>query len=250
MVYSSMPLTHVSKGNIKTECYSFDLPAKVTCPGMTSECGPKCYAANLMRLYPSVDAKYTRNLELANADNFVEYMTRAIPYRCEFRIHVSGDFKDADYIRKWIEIVAARTDVVFYAYTRSWQYAEMWEALKDLHSFAHVNVNLSVDDVTGMPTMMYADEFRWCYLTGDDNAPDWMRADDIVFRSNHGGQKKRRKNDAVKGLNPNDRSPLVKKLGAGNAQVCPLEQGRDIPNFSCKKCRLCVDKPRELVGAL
>ncbi len=243
-------LHHISEGNSKTECFSFDLPAKITCPGMTSECGPKCYAANLMRIYPAVNAKYTRNLELANADNFVEYMIRSIPYMCEFRIHVSGDFKDVAYIRKWIEIVATRTDVVFYAYTRSWQDAEMWEAIKDLHSFAHVNVNLSVDDVTGMPTMMYADEFRWCYLTHDNSAPDWMRAKDIVFRSNHIGHKRRRKNAWLKGFTPNEVAPLVKKAGKGNAQVCPLEQGQDIPNLSCKKCRLCVDKPRDLVGAL
>jgi hypothetical protein len=248
-------LHHISEGNSKTECFSFDLPAEITCPGMTAECGNKCYAAMLMRIYPAVDAKYTRNLELTNSAEFVAYMITTIPYACEFRIHVSGDFKDEAYIRDWIKIVAARRDVTFYAYTRSWRFDDMWEAIKDLQSFSHVNVNLSVDDETGMPTMFYADMFRWCYLTDNDTVPSWMRRKDIVFRSNHLGHKKRRKNDVRKGLNPNVRAPLVKRLGRGSryedkAQVCPMEQGQDIPNFSCKKCRLCVDKLEELIGAV
>ncbi len=233
-------LEHISKGNSKTECFSFDLPAKITCPGMTKECGPKCYAATLMRIYPSVDAKYARNLELANSPEFVSYMIANIPADCQFRIHVSGDFKDAKYTRQWVKICAARPDVTFYAYTRSWQLKQMWNAIQALHALPNVNVNLSVDDETGAPTIKNSDDMRWCYLTHNDSAPNWMRTDDIIFRSNYSGHKTRRKNAKKKGLDPNAIAPLIHTLVG---VVCPLERGRDIPNFSCAKCRLCVDKP-------
>lgn len=231
-------LEHVSKGNSKTECFSFDLPAKVTCPGMTTECGNDCYAAKFMRVYKGVDAKYQRNLELANATGFVDYMVANIPIDCQFRIHVSGDFKDVDYVRMWIEICKARPDVTFYAYTRSWQIPAIWTVIRSLHRLGNVNVNLSVDDETGTPRTKAMKTLRWCYLTKMDNVPDWIRHDDIVFRSNHLGHKKRRKNAVAKGV---EAPSLIKRLGG---QVCPLEQGQDIPNFSCAKCRLCVDKPK------
>ncbi len=210
---------------------------------MTKECGPKCYAATLMRIYPAVATKYARNLKLANSPEFVEYMIANIPADCQFRIHVSGDFKDADYVHKWIQICRYRPDVTFYAYTRSWQLPEIWKAIRALHSFSNVNVNLSVDDETGKPRVYNAKAYRWCYLTHNDSAPDWMRADDIIFRSNYSGHKRRRKNAEKKQLDPDTVAPLIHKLVG---VVCPLERGRDIPNFSCAKCRLCVDKPKVL----
>ncbi len=234
-------LTYISKGNSKTECFSFDLPAKITCPGMTGECGRDCYAAQLMRIYKGVAAKYSRNLEFANSPKFVSYMVKEIPSDCQFRIHVSGDFKDIKYIRNWIKICKARPDVIFYAYTRSWRKTPLWKAILALHALPNVNVNLSVDDETGAPKRESANLLRWCYLTKTDNVPDWIRHDDIIFRSNHGGQKTRRKNAKKKGLNPNDVAPLIKRLGG---LVCPKEQGQDVPNFSCAKCMLCIDKPK------
>lgn len=234
-------LTYISEGNNKTECFSFDLPAIPTCPGRTKECERDCYAANLMRTYPLVDAKYRRNHDIVFHPGFVDYMIETIPADCEFRIHVSGDFFHPDYVKKWIQICATRTDVMFYAYTRSWRIPDIWSQVRKLHFLENVNVNLSVDDETGPARVFAARFFRWCYLTKTDSVPSWIRKDDIVFRSNHIGQKRKRKNDIAKGINPDIRTPLVKRLGG---QVCPLEQGRDIPNFSCKKCRLCVDKPR------
>jgi len=208
---------------------------------MTEECGPKCYAATLMRIYKAVDAKYTRNLEFCNTQGFVEYMIETIPANCQFRIHVSGDFKDTAYIHKWVTICQRRPDVTFYAYTRSWQLGRMWKAILKLHALPNVNVNLSVDDETGEPTKNWADKLRWCYLTHNDTVPDWMRPNDIIFRSSYGGHKTRRKNAEKKGLNPDTVAPLIHKLVG---VVCPLERGRKIPNFSCAKCRLCVDKPK------
>ena len=164
-------------------------------------------------------------------------MVEAIPDCAEFRMHVSGDMLSAEYIHKWIEICANRPDVTFYTYTRSWTIPELWKAIRILADLPNVNVNLSCDKDTGKPF----DGYRWCYLTHDDIVPDWIRAGDIVFRSLQIGQKRKRKADEKKGIDPDIRAPLVHKLGAGT--VCPKERGKDIPNLSCKTCHLCVDKP-------
>jgi hypothetical protein len=75
-------LKHISAPNSKTGCYSFDLPARETCPGKTDECSRDCYAVNLMRLYKNVDAKYKRNLDIVRHPSFVAYMVLSIPYPC------------------------------------------------------------------------------------------------------------------------------------------------------------------------
>ena len=239
-------LEHISKGNKKTGCFSFDLPAKITCPGMTVECGNDCYAAMTMRIYKNVAVKYARNLELANSKGFVDYMIREIPPNCQFRIHVSGDFKDAVYADKWLRICKARPDVIFYAYTRSWQISGIMQVIRRIHKLPNVNVNLSVDDETGKPKGKSASAMRWCYLTKIDSVPNWMRKADIIFRSNHNGQKTRRKNAVKKGLNPDDIAPLIKRLVG---LVCPKEQGQDVPKLSCATCMLCIVKPKEKVYA-
>lgn len=218
---------------------------------MTESCGGKCYAFALARVYKGVNAKYQRNLEFANSDKFVPHMIREIPRRCEFRIHVSGDFYSYEYVSKWEKIVAKRQDVTFYTYTRSWRDSMIWGPILHLHDWSNVNVNISVDEDTGMPLGPEMENYRWCYLSHDDTAPEWLREGDIVFRSNHSGQpgkhKWKRKKAIRLGQDPNEVAPLIHNIG--KATVCPLERGAELPkSFSCARCHLCVDKPKVLVG--
>jgi hypothetical protein len=197
-----------------------------------------------MRIYPSVGAKYTRNLKLANSNEFVPHMIEAIPADCEFRIHVSGDFKDAIYVTKWIEICKARPDVEFYSYTRSWGITGIWQFIRKLAQLPNVNVNLSCDIESGKPKAHRVKFYRWAYLTHDKaygDTPDWLRRDDIVFRSASGGHKTRRKNAVNKGKDPNEVAPLVSRIGS--APVCPFERGQKLDSFSCSQCRICIRKP-------
>lgn len=238
-------LQHISEGNDKTACFSFDLPSKQSCPGKTKLCSSKCYAFLLEKIYPDVAKKYERNFALSQANDFVGYMIENIPQGCEFRIHVSGDFYSEEYIDKWIEIVKARKDVIFYGYTRSWR-TSLWSKIQALNAFSNVNINLSLDDETGKPDVENADKYRWCFLTEDDNVPNFLRAKDIVFRAKHNGKPgnhKWKRNRAIKnGLDPDVVAPLLHKLGGGT--VCPFERGRDMPDsFSCSKCSLCIVKP-------
>lgn len=240
-------LQYISEGNSKTSCYSFDLPPKSTCPGMTEICGAKCYASKLFHQYPGVAAKYERNLELANSDKFVRYMVKNIPPRCEFRIHVSGDFCSQEYIAKWCHIAEARPDVKFYVYTRSWRVPKLVTALLSLNYLPSVNVNLSVDNDSGLPNFVGAERLRWCFLSDNDKAPSWLRATDIVFRTNHsakiGHHQWIRKRAVERGQDPDIIAPLLHRIAG--AITCPFERGKDMPtNFSCSRCGLCVNKPK------
>lgn len=246
-----MDLTYISEGNEKTECFSFDLPSKITCPGATESCKKACYAFKLAQVYSNVGAKYDRNLMFADSVEFIPHMIRNIPKRCEFRIHVSGDFKDVAYVLDWIAIASKRPDVIFYTYTRSWRLAKLWVAIRELAKLPNVNVNLSVDDETGMPNVVDAENFRWCYLSTNDVAPEWLRRTDIIFRTNHNARKGnhqwKRKDAIAKGLNPDTVAPVLHRIAG--AVVCPFERGRKLENFSCSQCGLCVDKPKHTVAA-
>lgn len=239
-------LSYISEGNGKTSCYSFDIPARKTCPGKTELCAKACYAFKLSQIYPAVGQKYERNLEFACSVMFVRYMIANIPHNCEFRIHVSGDFFSTKYIQKWKEIAKARPDVTFYTYTRSWRVEELWFEIMELNALSNVNVNLSVDMETGVPLVPYADDYRWCYLSDNNWAPHWLRRTDIIFRTNHnarqGNHQWKRKKAETNGENPDIVAPLCHRIAG--AVVCPFERGRPMPsNFSCSKCTLCIKKP-------
>jgi hypothetical protein len=239
--------TYISEGNAKTECFSFDLPARDTCPGRTEFCASKCYAAKLSSAYPNVGRKYERNKAFAESANFIRHMIANIPYGRDFRIHVSGDFYSWQYVQAWVEIVKARRDVRFYAYTRSWRDSVIWFDLQKLGAFSNMTLNLSCDKETGIPDCENAQDYRWCYMTDNDEGPFWLRSNDIVFRTNHNarqGNHQWKRNKAVKnGQDPDAIAPLLHRIA--DAIVCPFERGKDMPaNFSCARCQLCVRKPK------
>lgn len=97
----------------------FSLPAgseytcSVTCPG--------CYARRDQNLYPGVLAYRHRMMEYTKSDTFVEMMNMEIRSRKttdNVRIHESGDFYSQQYLDKWIKIMKANPDKLFYAYTK------------------------------------------------------------------------------------------------------------------------------------
>ena len=235
-------MQYISPPNAKTGSYSFDLPADITCPGATATCISKCYALKLAKAYPSAGRKYERNKRFSQMPQFADYMIKHIPYSCTFRIHVSGDFTSNAYIKKWCRIISRRSDVKFYAYTRSWRQPQ-WSWLQHLAGYKNMTLNLSCDKETGKPPR---EDYRWCYLSTDDTAPNWLRDGDIIFRTNHNGQPGNqqwaRKRAINNGQDPDIIAPLIHKIGA--AKVCPLERGRKLPDqFDCLKCQLCIKNP-------
>jgi hypothetical protein len=129
------------------------------------------------------------------------------------RIHTSGDFYDVAYIRRWIRIVKALSDVTFYTYTRAWMEPCLLEELKKLGRLHNMVLWLSTDRTMPQPPRDLG--FPVGYLsTNDSDVPKYPV--DIVFR---------------------DKPTTPRRMLGGNL-VCPFEQldGRKI---TCTHCKLC-----------
>ena len=95
----------ISKGNRKMgEIKSVSLPPVVTCANNCT-CAKKCYAMKMCRIYKNVKASYDRNLEILINDKN-EYWNQVSDAMCTsrfFRMHVSGDIPNYEYLLDMIE---------------------------------------------------------------------------------------------------------------------------------------------------
>ena len=139
----------VSPGNTKLgKMPNFSISAGSTCPGKSEFC-QGCYAQKGFFQMPRLKSSYAQNLEATQGDTFVDAMIGHIQQATRkvkvFRIHVSGDFYSATYIRKWIQIVKALPEVRFYAYTRSWRVKTIKPALEELRALPNMQLFASMD---------------------------------------------------------------------------------------------------------
>jgi len=132
---------------------TFSLPSRLTCPGASAWCIKHCYARRFERLRPFCRMGYSRNLVLTwDTDRFVGTMLARIPPELPFfRIHVSGDMYDQEYIEHWERICRQRPRVHFCAYTRSWVLPELRPALESLKQLSNVSLFASTDMTMSLP---------------------------------------------------------------------------------------------------
>lgn len=112
--------------------YNWTLPAYrsatglMTCPA-AGTCATGCYAQQGAYVWPAVRAAHERNLELTRdpirfaGDMHLELLRLKRNLRGRtlvVRVHDSGDFYSAKYLKAWWQVAAAHPDVVFYAYTK------------------------------------------------------------------------------------------------------------------------------------
>ena len=108
--------------------------AGATCPGASSECLTFCYAKKgLFKTY-GIQAKYAASV-----------LTLPTKYTPAVRIHASGDFDTVEYIEFWIGEVQRHPDTKFWAYTRSWNVAELLPALELLRAEPNMQLFASTD---------------------------------------------------------------------------------------------------------
>ena len=121
----------LQQGNAKLGegIYTFSLPAITTCPGASPVCRKECYA--LRGRFHFLRRAYRRYLAASREEGFPARMIGEIRRRWAgcVRIHVSGDFYSAEYVRKCVAIAQACPGTRFFAYTRSWRVADIAEAL-------------------------------------------------------------------------------------------------------------------------
>jgi hypothetical protein len=176
-----------------------------------------CYA--LRGHFPLLARAFRAYLAAARALTFARRMVAEVHRRfvgC-VRIHVSGDFFSAAYVRAWIAIVRACPATRFFAYTRSWRVADMTGPLAELARCRNVRLWYSCDRDTGIPARVPRRvRLAWMMTSTDDLPP---RAD-LVFR-----------------VHRLRRKPL-KRIGL--ALVCPVENGATGHQTDCGRCRLCL----------
>ena len=96
----------ISRGNSKMgEIPSISLPAGVTCRN-DCECNQKCYAKRLERLRKTVRQAYEHNYKILNdsPDIFWREVEASIMMSRFFRLHVSGNIPNEDYLHQMVKI--------------------------------------------------------------------------------------------------------------------------------------------------
>jgi hypothetical protein len=183
-------LLKFSHGNGKLPAWItiFSLPAGYTCPAADIckakavqkedgkwgvEDGPnmtvRCYAASDETRYKDARNARWHNFNLLkslNKDEMVNLIKRSLPPSILVRIHESGDFFNQAYFDAWMQVAIDRSDVQFYAYTKSINYwinrAELipdnftltasvggkWDELIAKHDLNTVEIVLNEDEAT------------------------------------------------------------------------------------------------------
>ena len=135
-------LLSFQKGNAKLGklIFTFSIVSGYTCP-FAKDClakvdritgkltdGPdtqfRCFSASQEALFPAVRKSRWENFEkIVNAiknNTLVELIINSIPKKATIiRVHVAGDFFSQAYFNAWMEVAKKRSDIVFYAYTKS-----------------------------------------------------------------------------------------------------------------------------------
>jgi len=114
----------VSNGNGKMGAIpSASLPPIVTCRKNGLPCAKDCYANKLYRLRPTVRNAYDKNLAIYqnNPDSYFLQLRAFLSVSRFFRLHVSGDFIDAEYFARCVEAVASAPNCTVLAFTKQYE---------------------------------------------------------------------------------------------------------------------------------
>lgn len=149
-------MSMLSLGNTKLGegIWTFSLPAGSTCPGRTELCSSLCYAKKGRYVFGGVKDKHLSNLAETRKKSFVTLMNYELRVkRPRFvRVHAAGDFYSIAYVGKWMSILIANPDTIFYMYTRSWRDAAIARVLKKMCQLKNCIMWLSTDsDVPKAP---------------------------------------------------------------------------------------------------
>ena len=203
--------------------YAFSIDREHSCLWKSEVCRQICYGGwNRPSWLPSL-IRYLTYYTLTLLAHFAADMIAALeglhPVAC--RIHNVGDFYSVNYVRKWLKIVRARPDVMFFAYTRAWTSPELVAALRQFAALPNMTLFLSLD--RSMPYDQIPSELAhlpraWLAVNDDDIPPSHLHVN-LVFR------------------NLREELTRLEDLNHFGAMVCPAETGRG--KTTCDKCKFC-----------
>ena len=135
---------------------AFGIPAGISCPGATNFCSRVCYAKKQERM-PYLKSLRTLLTDNYNAlkdassdemylmlDTLIEQFVTQSNRRSidkKFRIHWDGDFFSYEYAVAWARVIHKYPDVIFWAYTRSFDYVPALKGLDNLTLYLSVDEN-------------------------------------------------------------------------------------------------------------
>jgi len=210
-----------STTKLGNDIWAWPLPAIASCPGRSVLCETICYADDGNFLRPNVIAALHKRWRFSKTRHFVSAMIQFIKKRKVriVRIHTGGDLYSLRYIRRWIKIVRACTDCVFFIYTRSWRVPQLLPAIRELGSLSNLRMWYSCDAETGAPPKDLGVRRAW--LSRYEG--DWPSFPvDLVFRD--------------------ETTPARKRAPAGEL-ICPYENGFT-KGLDCSKCGICWNTQR------
>lgn len=175
----------LAQGNLKLgrSIFHFDLPAVTTCPGRSPTCERVCYARESRFHLRTVKERLDWCFQQSLAEDFAGRMAEEI-YRkgvLVVRLHVSGDFFNAEYAAKWLEVMRKCPTTRYYFYTRSWQVPEIANALEHMAGLECCRAWYSIDRDTGPPSSV-PPGVRLAYLQVDEADLEVPDRTDLMFR--------------------------------------------------------------------
>ncbi len=209
-------LLAMGNGKLGQSIHHFDLLPVTTCPGRSGLCERVCYAKAGRFRFPQVQERLAWCYEQSQMPDFPEKMRDEIRKKgvLVVRLHVGGDFYDAEYARKWLEVFRRCPKTRFYFYTRSWRVEEVATVLEQMASLDRVRVWYSFDEETGRPENV-PEGVRLAFLQETENGVEQA---DVLFRV----RELRDKKECV---------PL--------AMICPAELEKSSQGVNCGNCGHC-----------
>ena len=99
----------------------------------------RCFSASQEVQYTNVFNLRKHNFDIlrnAHINDMIEQLHLDLPKNAGIvRIHVAGDFFNADYMQAWYNVAMMRPDVLFYAYTKSIRYWNHINEYPELNNF-------------------------------------------------------------------------------------------------------------------
>jgi hypothetical protein len=90
-----------------------------------------CYSLWLFRYRTNLNKRWRRNFKISSRASFGSTITKTLSLLPPgiLRLHVSGDFYNAQYAEDWIEALRANPHIKPFGFTRSWRDPEIFKAL-------------------------------------------------------------------------------------------------------------------------
>ena len=207
----------IAQGNKKLGkgIMSFSLPPIITCPGKTELCRKICYVkgsrgTGYLEKNRSILDYYIDSYLASLKEDFVDVIGEELREKKPkiLRLHVSGDFYNVDYIRKWGRIIPAFPQITFSAFAKSWRIPELKEALEAL-DFPNLIMIYSAETESGIPETR--EKIAWLARNEHDIPENAF----VVFKD----------------------LPQRKRGWFSDVFICPHENG--MPDLTCSRCMHC-----------